>query len=326
VANVETVNVGDRAVPQWTWTVGTPPVATDPTQIVVKQQDTDGVESTITTASSPASLTTSSQPLARVSAGVFKLNPGVSLTKSGYWIFRAEGTGTAEAAPPDFVYKVLPSEFQANAGLEAWALVGLQETKDWLQQQNIEVGDELELVRTINDVSDLFQEESEREIKVVGTNPQTRYFDADASAVRGRTIHVGDLTSFTQVQILDHDLNVQETVASGDIISLPRNRRSWEPIRRLRFTRDVMKIRSDYVVSVAGTWGFPSIPGRVRKAVLDAVAQVIDRDVEHYRQDLSPVPSGEGQNVIVFAGRPQLLSLPPTALAVARKLQDSLIA
>jgi hypothetical protein len=324
VANVETVNVGDRAVPQWTWTVGGSP--TDPSQIVVKQQDADGVESTITTASSPATLTSSSTPLARVSAGVFKLNPGISLTKSGYWTFRAEGTGTAEAAPPDFVYKVLPSEFQANAGLEAWALVGLQETKDWLQQQNIEVGDELELVARINDISDRFHEEAGREFKTVGTNPQTRYFDADASATRGRTVHVGDLTSFTQVQILDHDLNVQETVASGDIISLPRNRRTWEPIRRLRFTRDVTSVRGDYVVSVAGTWGFPAVPGTVRQAILDAVASVMNRDVEHYRTDLGPTTGGEGQNVIVFAGRQQLLSLPPATLAVARAYQDPLVA
>jgi len=319
----ENKDIGDRATPQWTWTVGG--TATDPTQIVVKQQDADGLETTVTTASSPATLTTASTPLARMSAGVFKLSPGIALSKQGYCLVRAESTGTAEAAAPDFLYKVGPSEFFSNAGLANWALVGLQETKDWLQQQNIGAPDDLELVRVINDISQLFTEEAEREFKNYDSTSSAtvRMFDVDESIYYKGLVDIGDLSAApTLVRVLAEDGTSPATIASTDYSVRPRVRKSWEPITGLQFKTYAYQAQPYMTVEVTGVWGFPSVPGKVRQAVLDAVAEVMDRDVEHYRQDLGAQEQGEGQNVIVVGSmRPSILTLPPRALAVAREYQ-----
>ena len=188
---IEHKDIGDRLQPQATFTVAGVP--TDPTQIVVSQQTPAGVETTVTTASSPGALTTASTPLARVSAGVFKLSPGVSADASGYWFFRFAATGTAEAAE-DFQYTVDPSEFFTNAGVSTRALVSLPETKDWLQQQNIDTSEDLDLVRVINDVSDRFHQEAQREFKAINPASHARTFFADELACAG-VLDVGDLTS-----------------------------------------------------------------------------------------------------------------------------------
>jgi hypothetical protein len=326
----ELKDIGDRATPQWTWTVGGSP--TDPSQIVVKQQDADGVETTVTTASSPGTLTTASQPLARMSPGVFKLSPGSALTKAGYWLIRAEGTGAAEAAAPDFLYKVSPSEFYTDAGVSTRALVSLQETKDWLNSQDIQTGDELDLVRVINDVSERLHYESGREFKVNGTNPQTRNFFADDAAIQWGCVHVGDLTALstattTPVRIIADDwATTVQSLTTASLVLEPESRAAWEPIRRIRFnSRTVNFPFWGYRIQVDGNYGFPSVPGNVRQATLDAIASVYDRDVQHWRLDQAPAESGANTNVLVFPGRPQLLSLPPSAVAVVREFQDSLV-
>ena len=103
MAKIQHYDIGDLWTPLMTWKVdtnndGIPDTATDPSQIVIRLQTPAGVESVVTTASSPSSLTAGSTPLARISQGVFKLNPGVTLNASGYWFLRAEGTGAAEAS------------------------------------------------------------------------------------------------------------------------------------------------------------------------------------------------------------------------------------
>jgi hypothetical protein len=329
MAKIEHKDVGDRLTPQFSWTIAG--AGTDPTQIVVRQQDPAGVETVVTTASSPATLTSASTPLARVSAGVFKLSPGISASSSGYWLFRAEGTGAAEAAE-DYEYIVDPSEFSSNAGLDTRALVGLRETKDWLQQQNIDTDQDLDLVRVINDISNRFYEEAgEREFKVKGSNPQTRTFDVSVHDTYCHAVEIDDLavisTASTAVQIISYDwTTVVETVASTDYTLYPRVRDSWQPIRKIAFKFSVTPLSVGYRVAVTGTWGFPAVPGTVRQAVLDAVAATMDRDVESYRQDLGPVSSGQGTNVIVMpSAAPAFLSMPPETLAVARKFRDPLV-
>ena len=339
-------DVGDVWVPQWTFTVnGT---ATDPTTLTVRQQDAAGVETILLNAGNPATLTASSTPVAKVSTGVFKLNPGIALTAAGYWFARASGTGAAEAAE-DHQAIVDPSEFTSDGGIGTRALVGLSETKDWLQSQNIDTTNDLDLVRVINDISDRFHQEAEREIKPVGTNPQTRlfqvepmgqsqphYIDGDYQGDRNymrRRVRVGDLTSFTAVSILDTNwTTVLETPALTNVTALPMNRQQWEPVRELEFRYDVTSLGAGMRVSVAGTWGFPAVPGNVRQAVLDAVAAIMDRDVEHYRQDLGSSRSGTAEAasggstvVMVGSGRQRLLSMPPASLAVAWSYRETTI-
>lgn len=311
---------GDLWTPQATFTVNSSP--TDPTTLVVKVKDPSGAVTTITE-NSPGTLTPSSSPIARVSAGVFKLTQ--TLNDAGYWFVRFEGAGTATGTEEHQAI-VDPSEFYESAQLGTRALVGLAETKDWLQQKNINTEHDLEIASVINDISDRFHEEAGREFKVYGTNPQTRLFDVDDTDCRRRTVAIGDLATFTTVRILDADGDVVETVAAGDIVALPRNRPSWEPIRRLSFTTDVLMLRPGYVLEVAGTWGFPSVPGSLKRAVLDAIATTLDRDVEHYRTDLAPVTGQNDATVIMVGGSQRVLPLPPAAQAVAEAYRDALVA
>lgn len=301
------VDIGDRMTPQATFTVASTP--TDPTQIVVKRQDTAGAETYVTTASSPSTLTTSSTPLARMSVGVFKLNPGISATAQGYEFFRFEATGTAESAE-DFQYDVDPSEFYVNAGLSSRALVSLVETKDWLNHTNVETSEDLEIVRVINDISERIHDEAEREFKRTDTtsSPTARLFHVDQIAYRNGFVEIGDLSATpTLVRILGADWTTSVGTIT-DYMTYPYVRESWAPITALQFKPTALRPQLGQLVEVTGVWGFPAIPGNLRQATLDAVAYVLDRDVEHYSEDLSATSGG---------GVTLMLSLPPAALEIA---------
>lgn len=344
MARITDYDIGDLWTPQATFTVNNVP--TDPTTITVRQQTPAGVETVLANNVSVATLNASSTPVAKTGAGILKLNPGIALTEAGYWHVRFEGAGAAVASE-EHVAKVVPSEFTSDSGITSRALVGLAETKDWLRGQGVqqvETIDDLELVRVINDISDRFHKEAEREFKVSGTNPQTRTFLAEPAGVRRpwyidgdyvgdynyqrRRIKVGDLTSFTQVQIIDTDwATVLETVALADITALPTVRELWQPITELEFQTDVTALQHGMRVAVTGTWGFPAVPGDVRQAVLDAVAATMDRDVENYRQDLAPTQGAEEGGTVVVVGRTgnRLLSLPPASTAVAWRYRASTV-
>lgn len=324
MAKITHYDQGDVWTPQATFTVnGTP---TDPTTLIVRVKDPSGTV-TVVTENTPAAPTL---PIVRVSAGVFKHN-GIALNDAGYWFVRFEGTGAA-AATEEAEAIVDPSEFYESAQLGTRALVGLAETKDWLQQQNITTENDMELARVINDISDRFHYEAGREFKAVGTNPQARTFELEPIGWRNGIVRIGDLTSVTTVEVLDTDwVTVLATVPSTDYASLPRNREAWEPIRRLQLnaTLATTPLRYGYLLRVTGTWGFPAVPGNVRQAVLDAVAATMDRDVEQYRQDLAPVAAGANQSagtvIMLGGGAQRFVSMPPAALAVAWSYRDPVI-
>jgi len=117
-----------------------------------------------------------------------------------------------------------------------------------------------------------------------------------------------------------------QALTTASLVLAPESRATWEPIRRIHFNARTVNFPSwGYRIQVDGNFGFPSVPGNVRQAVLDAVANIYDRDVQHWRLDQAPATSGENTNVLVFPGRPQLLSLPPSSVAVVREYQDSLV-
>jgi len=317
---------GDIWTPQATFTVGGTP--TDPTNVTVKIKDPAG---TITTVG-PVSGSTGGSGITRVGPGVFKYS--VPLTAQGYWFSRFEGTGAA-AATEDQEAIVDPSEFFAP--LDPRALVGLAETKDWLNQQNVDTSNDLELARIINDVSDRLHQEAEREFKANGTNPATRTFEVPEIGLRRpryidgdyvgdlninrRRVAIGDLTSFTAVQILDTDwTTVLASPATNLVTGRPMVRKPWEPITELEFHPTVITLSAGMRIAVTGTWGFPAVPGNIRQAALDAIAAIYDRDVEHYRQDLSETgqSAGEGGTTVIMAGGSQrLLTLPAASIAAA---------
>jgi hypothetical protein len=333
VANITHYDIGDVWAPQATFKVGG--TNTDPTTVTARVKEPDG---TITTLG-PVSGATGGSGITRVSAGVYTVP--LTLDTAGYWSVRIEGSGAAAGAA-EHQAVADPSEFFGDSGLSARALVGLRETKDWLQRNNIDASDDTELVRVINDISDRFHQEAEREFKPPVATPETRvfpvltysrsdpyYVDGDYLGDRSRrrrTIEVGDLADLDAVTILDYDwTSTLESVALADVTAHPMVRQPWEPIRWLEFQTDVTSLGNGMRVSVTGTWGFPAVPGNVRQAVLDAVAAVMDRDVEHYRQDNAPAAgAAEGGTVVVVGGGGgRLLSLPPSAQAVAWSYRES---
>jgi hypothetical protein len=313
-------DIGDLWTPEASWTVNGG--ATDPTQIVVKQQTPAGVESTVTTASSPASLTTASTPLSRQSAGVYRLNPGIALTAAGYWFVRFEGTGAAQAAEEQQAI-VDPSEFTSDGGLSSRALVSLAEMKDWLNQQNIDTSSDLEIVAAINSASELAHDEAQREFKRTDTTTSAtaRIYSVDNLSFGRRFVQIDDLsTTPTLVRVLANDRStVVATVTDYNVY--PNSREAWAPITGLEFENTVLRPRPGQVVEVTGVWGFPAIPDQLKQAVKDAVAEMMDRDVEHYRQDYEPHTSGGATNVIIMGSRPSFLAANPRSLAVFRSFR-----
>jgi len=316
MAKIQHFTVGSVWRPQATFTIGSS--ASDPTFLTVLQQDPAGVETTISAATTVSALTTASTPVARLSTGVFQLSPGVTLTGSGYWFMKFAGTGAAQASIQEEII-VDPDEFTSNAGLSDRALVSLAETKDWLQQQNIDVGEDLELVRTINDASDRIIQESGRELKPISTGASTRTFDVYDY---GYCVQVGDLavltTASNPVSIIASDwTTVISSISATNITTYPMVRQPWEPVRKIQLNPMVSPMLAPGMrVTVNATWGFPSVPGNIRQAALDAIAYVLDRDVEHWREDLAPVAGG---------GVTLTLSLPPSALEVANAYSEPFV-
>lgn len=327
-------DVGDIWVPQATFAVSG--VNTDPTNLTVRQQDGAGVETVLLNNALVSGLTGSSTPVAKTATGVFKLNPGISLSSAGHWFVKFEGAGAAAGTEQQEAI-VDPDEFTSNAGLDTQALVSLSETKDFLKHRQIKTDEDLDLVRVINAMSDRFiYETGGREFKATG-NPQARDFELLTSDWILREVEVGDMASVTSAQLITYGIDgtVADTTTLSNLIPQPRVRpQPWSPITSIKFPFSIIQPAFLFraVVRVTGNYGFPAIPESVKQAVLNAVAAVVDRDAEHYRQDFGQVlPSssagGEAGNVILMAGRQQkLLTLPPASAAVAASFRgDSVL-
>lgn len=333
MARIEHYDIGDVWVPEATF-MNAAGVATDPTTVTARTRDPGGTVAVL----GPVSGATGGSGITRVSAGTYTID--VALNDSGYWYARFEGTGTVAAAVEHEAI-VDPSQFYETAQLTTRALVTIGEAKDWLNRNQIDYGDDLELARVINDLSDRMMEEADREFKPYAPNPASRLFTTptfgqsrpwyvdgvymgDLNPWR-RTVPVGDLADITGlvVETLDTDwVTVLDSVAA-DTLAYPLNRKSWEPIRALMFHDTVDSLYPAQLVRVTGNWGFPNVPGNIRQACLDAVAWVLDRDVEHYRQDMGATPAAEGGTVIMMAGGgQQILALPPAVIAACWMYRD----
>lgn len=241
----------------------------------------------------------------------------------GWWLVTLPGGKTQRS--PRFSVQI---EDRVAVSLSTRALVGLRETKDWLEDNDVDTSDDLMITRLINAVSDEAMKLTGREFKVFGTNPQARTFDIDRVALRYAYINVGDLTSFTQVQTLDTDWTTAlETVNVAYVQGLPLNRRPWEPIRALRvnFTLASQAWQWGQQVKVTGNWGFPSVPEDVRHAVMDTIAYRRDRDVEHPRETLSPIPGTGDAGALLVAAQPRILAFPPEPFATLMKYRDPVV-
>jgi hypothetical protein len=217
----------------------------------------------------------------------------------------------------------------AAVALDTRALVGLRETKDWLEERDIDTSNDLKITTAINGVSEEFQRVSGREIKPNGTNPETRIFDLGWN---GSSVLVGDLQTATTASstISVSDLTtgtLLHTFVAADYVSMPRNRKPWQPVTSIYFQRGIWGYnRAGNYLSVTGYWGFPTVPENVKHAVKDGVAFWLDTDVEHFRQDLGAGTGEAGQTVFLGSGPPTVYSLPPSSYKTALDYRRKLIA
>lgn len=327
MARVEHKDIGDRWVVQATFTVGGSP--TDPTNLTVRQQAPDGTETVLLNNQLVSGLGPSSQPVAKPSTGVFKLNPGISLATAGHWYVKFEGTGTAEGTS-DFEAIVDPDAFASEFGISSRALVSVGEAKIWMGNKLQDENRLGEIVRKINAASERITQTAGREFKPYGTNPETRTYD-----IRGHSyiVEIGDLqtatTASSTISVSQLDpLTPLHTFVSTDYEALPRNRKPWQPITALRFNRATRGYyRGDNIIQINGYWGFPAVPEDIKHATLQTIAYWLDVDVEHYRQDYGPIAGQAGQNVFVGGSEPPTVyPLPPEAFQIAASYRRRLVA
>lgn len=311
MASIQHRDIGDIWTPQASFTVNSAP--TDPTTLVTRLQNPAG---TITTASyAVASLTTVSSPVAKTTTGTFVYS--VSLDMAGHWYARFEGTGTATAAE-DHEVIVDPSPFYSNGGVSVRALVSLGETKDWLAEKQIDTSDDGKIIQGINAASERIMAVAGREFKASTTASQRTF-----SLYGWTKVDVGDLqtvsSASTSATITDFETGATvRTLASTDYDALPYNRKSWQPVTTLKFrSQTASALGSGRLLNITGYWGFPSVPEDIKHATMDAVAYWLDRDVEHFRQDLGAGIGEAGQTVFVGGTAPTVFPLPPESYRIA---------
>jgi hypothetical protein len=145
-------------------------------------------------------------------------------------------------------------------------------------------------------------------------------------------VDVGDLATLssasTSATITSFETGASvRTLVETDYDGMPYNRKAWEPVTTLKFRSSVVAgLNYNNLLNVTGYWGFPSVPEDIRHATMDAVAYWLDRDVEHFRQDLGIGAGGEaGQTVFVGSSPPTVFPLPPESYRIATSYTRKLI-
>lgn len=160
--------------------------------------------------------------------------------------------------------------------LNTRALCTLDDLKLYLGQPDEVVDDDL-LIRLINAASDAIYTLTGREFKTIGTNPQTRTFDASEIYANG-FLYVGDYTDVTNIVVYNSSDDVVAT--DPDYIKLPRNRMPWEPYQAIRFKTQTVS-STDYI-DITGSWGFPSVPEEIRQACVVTAFIWYERDIAKF--------------------------------------------
>lgn len=136
-------------------------------------------------------------------------------------------------------------------------------------------------------------EEIGREFVARGEDGETRLFEIDDYDVEEREVQIGDAAEVTVVEIHDARGTVLQAVPDESWVALPRSRDSWGPITSLAFPIDVAvpaelsltlltegmfyepgfrgRRRSERLLAVTATWGFPAIPANVRQSIAKLV-------------------------------------------------------
>lgn len=173
-------------------------------------------------------------------------------------------------------------EIQAHA-MASGLLAEVAEVRDFLQKPSGDREQDTAIANALSAASSLICEWAGREFIALGTNPATRLFEIGGYA-RAREIPISDLSAVpTAVSTIDADGATVETLTvADDIVALPLVRKPWQPITSLRIRPSAASLSASYLLSVTGTWGFPTVPEDVKQACIVTVGIWIRRDVQAF--------------------------------------------
>lgn len=131
-----------------------------------------------------------------------------------------------------------------------------------------------ELLELIAAESDYMHERADREFAPFGTNPQTRRFDLSPWNLRERKLRFGDLANTTGLTLTlkEQTGSTIKAIAAADYVLLAegdrRYQKPFEPYVKVWFPPDSAAPAPLFVgdvLEIAGNWGFPSVPTRLRE-------------------------------------------------------------
>jgi hypothetical protein len=232
-------------------------------KVGVTLTDPDTITLTVTTpAGTPTSYTYGAAQITKDSTGAY--HKDVVVTAAGIWWWKWTGTGAAAGVDEgsETVDASLPSAILCTVGD-----VKLQMESDATTTDDV-------IQRLILEASEAIQNYTGRRIRPIDAAAADRYFDADdAWDSRRRELLIWDLsTTPTEVQILDSaGTGVATLTVATDLLLVPRNRQTWQPVERLRLRPSAISPASGQEVRVKGVWGWPAIPEFVSGACVLAV-------------------------------------------------------
>lgn len=208
-----------------------------------------------------------------------------TLDAAGIWTAEWITTG----APTTALYERVVAQESLLTGepdvvLSSRALVSLEAALGYCGIDADQIGLYDEVTRAINSVSRAAHKTASREFKPTNPASHARSFQIP---VRGymatrvpRELRVGDLASPPTEVSIAKPLGSSTTLTAEQlalVVSLPRVRQEWQPIRRLRLWEAATYDQGD-VVTVTGTWGFPAVPDDVVTACLMQIQYWMNRD------------------------------------------------
>lgn len=252
--------------------------------------DPDTVSLIVTAPSGAATTYTYPADITKTATGAYRRDIG-SLV-AGLYAWRWVGTGAAAGTDE--------GSFTVERSLPADVLGSIEDVKLQMETE-VTTSDDV-LQRLVVEASMAIQLYTGRRIRPLDASATDRYFDAaDAYDPRRRELWVWDLsTTPTEVQILDSagDSAATLTVAD-DLVLFPRNRRSWEPVERIRLRPSVSAPTPGQEIRVRGIWGWPAVPEDVTGAMVATVRSWLrqappmgDSFDDFSGRTMSPAPAG----------------------------------
>lgn len=160
-------------------------------------------------------------------------------------------------------------------------LTTLTAVRAYMQTPTGDTGADTVASALITRASQLIMRWIDRRVTPLDTADAVRLVPVDGAA-RTRDVRVLDLSAApTTLRILDHDASTAvATIAAGDRLLLPLDRRSSDPIEAVRLLPAVGALRPDWYLEVTGKWGWPAIPADIEHACVLTVATWLRRGVQ----------------------------------------------